>query len=130
KNSHGQTTCFEVYKIVYHGQINRLVDLVLYPESEDEAVSIIAQAKAHNVCLVPYGGGTNVTSALLLPENEARMIVSLDMRRMNRIEWINDQNQTACVQAGIKGLDLEDQLNAKGYILGHQPDSVEFSTLG
>ncbi len=130
QNSHGQTTCFEVYKIVYHGKMSRLVDVVLYPETEEDAAFIIAQAKAHNVCIVPYGGGTNVTSALLLPENETRMIVSLDVRRLNAIEWINEENQTACVQAGIRGLELEDQLNAKGYILGHQPDSIEFSTLG
>lgn len=130
KNSHGQTTCFEVYKIVYYGKQTRLVDLVVYPETEEDASLIIAQAKEHNVCIVPYGGGTNVTSALLLPENEKRMIVSLDMERLNKVLWINEENQTACIQAGIKGLELEDQLNAKGYILGHQPDSVEFSTLG
>ena len=130
QNSHGQTTCFEVYKIIYHGKMSQLVDMILYPESEEDAVFIIEQAKKYNVCIVPYGGGTNVTSALLLPENEDRMIVSLDMRRMDKIEWINEENQTACVQAGIRGLALEDQLNTKGYILGHQPDSVEFSTLG
>lgn len=130
QNSHGQTTCFEVYKIVYHGKMSRMVDLVLYPESEKDAQLIISEAKKHDVCIVPYGGGTNVTSALLLPENEKRMIVSLDTSRLNKIEWINEENQTACIQAGIRGLALEDQLNAKGYILGHQPDSVEFSTLG
>lgn len=130
QNSHGQTTCFEVYKIVYHGKVSRMVDLIVYPESEEDAAFIIEKAKIHQVCIVPYGGGTNVTSALLLPENEDRMIVSLDMRRLDKIEWINEENQTACVQAGIRGLALEEQLNAKGFILGHQPDSVEFSTLG
>lgn len=130
KNSHGQTTCFEVYKIVYHGKITRLVDVVLFPASEEDAGFIIKQAKEHNVCIVPYGGGTNVTSALQLPENENRMIVSLDTRRMNAIEWINEENHTACIQAGIRGLELEDKLAEKGFILGHQPDSVEFSTLG
>jgi len=130
QNSHGQTTCFEVYKIVFHGKMHRLVDVILYPESEEDAAFIIAQAKKHNVCMVPYGGGTNVTSALLLPENEDRMIVSLDMRRMNKVEWINEENQTACIQAGIRGFALEAALEKKGYVLGHQPDSVEFSTLG
>ena len=130
QNSHGQTTCHEVYKIVYHGKISRLVDMVVYPETEVDAAFIIAEAKKNDVCIVPYGGGTNVTSALLLPENEQRMIISLDVRRLNKIEWINEENQTACIQAGIRGLELEGQLNAKGFILGHQPDSIEFSTLG
>lgn len=130
KNSHGQTTCLEVYKIVFHGEISRLADLVVYPESESDATKIIAAAKKHTVCIVPYGGGTNVTSALQLPENESRMIVSLDTRRLDKIEWVNEENMTACIQAGIRGKQLEEELGKKGFMLGHQPDSVEFSTLG
>lgn len=47
--------------------------------------------------LVPYGGGTNVTNALELSPKEKRMIVSLDMHRMNKIISIDDVNMTACV---------------------------------
>lgn len=52
---------------------------------------------------MPYGGGTNVTSALSLDVNEKRMIVSLDMTRMNAIKWVDKENMMACVQAGIAG---------------------------
>src|SRR5215203_4067581 len=44
------------------------------------------------VCLIPYGGGTNVSDALQVPKAETRMVVSLDMRRMNAIEWIDAEN--------------------------------------
>ena len=40
-------------------------------------------AVKHNVVLVPYGGGTNVTKSLQLNPEETRMIVSVDMGRMN-----------------------------------------------
>jgi alkyldihydroxyacetonephosphate synthase len=36
----------------------------------------------------------------------------------------------ACIQAGVMGTDLERQLKAYGVVLGHEPDSHEFSTLG
>jgi len=57
----------------------------------------------HNVVLVPYGGGTNVTQALLLNSSEPRMVVSVDMTRMNHVKWVDRQNMTACVEAGILG---------------------------
>jgi alkyldihydroxyacetonephosphate synthase len=58
------------------------------------------------------------------------MIVSVDMARMNRIKWIDKINMLACVEAGIVGKVLEKELNKEGVVLGHEPDSVEFSTLG
>jgi alkyldihydroxyacetonephosphate synthase len=64
----------------------------------------------HNVMLVPYGGGTNVTQALMIDATEKRMIVSIDMARMNNIRWVDKENQMACVQAGILGVDLERDL--------------------
>lgn len=128
-HSHGQTTADEVYKVLY-GKLERVADLVFFPESEADVVKIIQLADAHDVCLVPYGGGTSVSCALQLPTNEARMIVVVDTRRMNKIKWIDPQNFRAGVQAGITGKQLEEALNAEGYTSGHEPDSMELSTLG
>jgi alkyldihydroxyacetonephosphate synthase len=128
-HSHGQTTADEVYKVLY-GELERVADLVFYPESEGDAVAIIRLADEHDVCLVPYGGGTSVSCALQLPTNETRMIVVLDMRRLNRILWIDRENFLACAQAGITGKQLEEQLYNEGFTTGHEPDSLELSTLG
>lgn len=46
--------------------------------------------------LIPYGGGTSVTYALIPPQNEKRMIVSVDMHEMCSIKWIDRANMTAC----------------------------------
>jgi alkyldihydroxyacetonephosphate synthase len=54
-------------------------------------------ADRHNVVIVPYGGGTNVTSALSLDKKERRMIISLDMTRMNAIKWVDKEAKLACV---------------------------------
>ena len=58
------------------------------------------------------------------------MVVSLDMRRLNAIEWIDAENQAACVQAGILGGRLQELLAEQGFTSGHEPDSMELSTLG
>ena len=128
-HSHGQTTSEEVYKVLY-SKLDTFTDLVFYIEAEEEAETLIKLAKKHNVCLIPYGGGTSVSNALKIPENEKRMVVSVDTRRMNKIESIDEENLLATVQSGILGADLENRLQKLGYTAGHEPDSIEFSTLG
>ena len=128
-HSHGQTTADEVYKVLY-SELARYADMVFFLESEEDAVKLIALAEAHDVCLVPYGGGTSVSCALQLPANESRMIVVVNMRRMNRILWLDRVNNRACVEAGITGRELELALEKEGYTSGHEPDSMELSTLG
>jgi alkyldihydroxyacetonephosphate synthase len=129
-HSHG-ASLREVFALRY-GRFDRYVDVVVYPTSTEHVEKIIALANTHNVCIIPYGGGTNVTQALYLKnfEHENRMIVSLDMMRMNKILWVDKDNMIACVQAGIRGQDLERDLKMSGVVSGHEPDSSEFSTLG
>ena len=128
-HSHGQTTSDEIYKVLY-SRLETFTDLVFYIESEEEAKTLIKLAKKHNVCLIPFGGGTSVSNALKIPKNEKRMVVSVDTRRMNKIEYIDEENLLATVQSGILGVDLENELQKIGYTAGHEPDSIEFSTLG
>ena len=128
-HSHGQTTTEEVYKVIYR-RLARIVDMVFYCDSEEAAQKLVQLAVEHGVCLVPFGGGTSVSSALKLPANESRMIVSLDMKRLSKLEWIDRENLRACAQAGITGLQLEEELAKQGFTSGHEPDSIELSTLG
>jgi alkyldihydroxyacetonephosphate synthase len=128
RHGHGHTQ-EEMYRIKY-GELGRIPDLVVYPTGEDEVVELVAAAARHDVSLIPYGGGTSVTEALRCPADEKRLICSVDMTRMNRILWIDPTNRMACVQAGAVGRVLMDQLAEYGVTMGHEPDSVEFSTLG
>jgi len=128
-HSHGQNGPDEVFKVLYN-KLNKLTDIVFYIESEEDVSKLIHLAKKHNVCLVPFGGGTNVTNALKLPKAEKRMIVSVDTRRLNKIISIDTKNLLIEVEAGITGKHLEEELQKKGFTVGHQPDSIELSTLG
>lgn len=128
-HSHGQTTAEEVWEVLYES-LHRFADMVFFPETEDDVARIVELSSTHDVCLVPYGGGTSVSCALLLPASETRMIVSVDMCRMNRVLWIDHANRRACVEAGIRGGKLEQELMREGFTCGHEPDSIELSTLG
>ncbi len=128
RHGHGHTQ-EEMYAVKY-GTLGRIPDLVASPENEKHVHELIQAALRHDVCLIPYGGGTNVSEALRCPENEERMIVSVDMRRMNKILWIDPVNRMACIEAGAVGRHLTEQLRQNGYTMGHEPDSIEFSTLG
>jgi alkyldihydroxyacetonephosphate synthase len=128
RHGHGHTQ-EEMYAIKY-GQLDRIPDLVVYPTEEEQVSSLVEAALRHDVCLIPFGGGTCVTEALRCPSNEHRMIVSVDMKRMNRILWIDPVNRMACIQAGAVGRHIMEQLKTHGFTMGHEPDSVEFSTLG
>lgn len=128
-HSHGQTTSEEVYKILYN-KIDRTADMVFYVESQEETKQLVEIADDCDVCLIPFGGGTSVSSALKIPDQEQRMVVAVDLRRMDKVEWINEEDRRVCVQAGITGSALEDLLSERGFCVGHEPDSVELSTLG
>uniref|UniRef100_A0A8C4X835 Alkylglycerone-phosphate synthase n=1 Tax=Erpetoichthys calabaricus TaxID=27687 RepID=A0A8C4X835_ERPCA len=126
--AHGH--CLHEIFALREGKFERVPDMVVWPNSHSEVEKIVNLACKHNVCVIPFGGGTSVSSALECPPDEKRSIVSLDTSQMNRILWIDEKNLTAHVEAGIIGQDLERLLNVSGYCTGHEPDSMEFSTLG
>jgi alkyldihydroxyacetonephosphate synthase len=128
RHGHGHTQ-EEMYAIKYT-RLGRIPDLVVYAENEDQVMKLVEAAKKHDVSLIPYGGGTNVTDALRCNPEERRSIVSVDMRRMNRILWIDRENMMASIEAGAVGRQIIAELKKYGVTMGHEPDSVEFSTLG
>lgn len=128
RRGHGHTLD-EMYEIKHHG-LHRVPDAVVFPGTTDDVVALVQLADAHQVVLVPYGGGTNVSEALRCPADEPRPIVAVDMRRMNRIRWIDKENRLACIEGGAVGRHITSQLAEHGLTVGHEPDSYEFSTLG
>ncbi|MBN3326434.1 ADAS protein, partial [Atractosteus spatula] len=126
--AHGH--CLHEIFALREGKFGRIPDLVVWPNCHNDVVKIVELACKHSVCVIPFGGGTSVSSALECPPEENRTIISLDTSQMNRILWIDEKNLTAHVEAGIIGQDLERQLNESGYCTGHEPDSMEFSSLG
>ena len=112
------------------GDIPRVPDVVVYPGSDEEVQLVVDRAVAANAVLIPFGGGSNISGSLQAPPDETRPVVSVDMGRMNRVLAIDEESGLARIQAGVLGPDLEEQLGAQGWTLGHFPDSFTHSTLG
>jgi alkyldihydroxyacetonephosphate synthase len=112
------------------GDIPRVPDVVVYPADEAEVQLIVDYAVAADAVLIPYGGGSNISGSLHAPEDETRSVISVDLGRLNKLISIDEESGLARIQAGVQGPDLEKQLIAQGWTLGHYPDSFSHSTLG
>ncbi|CAG0921898.1 unnamed protein product [Notodromas monacha] len=126
--AHGHTLR-EIYAL-RHGSFRRIPDVVIWPECHDHVVKLVKLANELNFVIIPFGGGTSVTLAVECPENEERPIASLDTSQMNKILWIDRENLVARFESGIVGQDLEREMKVRGFTVGHEPDSLEFSSLG
>ncbi|XP_050683487.1 alkyldihydroxyacetonephosphate synthase [Leptidea sinapis] len=126
--SHGQTL-HEVSNL-RNGTMPRIPDAVVWPENHDQVEQIVRCASTHKLVIIPFGGGTSVSGSISCPERETRAIVALDTSAMNSILWLDKEQLLARVQAGIVGQDLEREMRTRGFTVGHEPDSYEFSTLG
>jgi len=118
--------------IVRHrrGELGRLPDAIVRPAGEEEAAAVLRAALEADAVVIPFGGGTNISGSLEPPAAESRPIISVDVGRLDQVVDIDAPSRLARVQAGILGPDLEAQLNARGWTLGHFPDSFTHSTLG
>ncbi|MCF8053625.1 MAG: FAD-binding oxidoreductase [Deltaproteobacteria bacterium] len=104
-------------------------DVVVYPTNGEDLVKILALCEELQIAVVPFGGGTSVVGGLeALPL--AGGVICVDLARMNRLVAIDETALYARVEAGKFGPELEEELNLRGYTLGHFPQSFEFSTLG
>jgi alkyldihydroxyacetonephosphate synthase len=112
------------------GDIPRVPDVVVYPGNEAEVQLIVDHAVAADAVIIPYAGGTSFSGSLRAPEGETRPVISLDLGRMNQLIDLDEESGLARIQAGALGPDLEDQLSARGWVLGHYPDSFTHSTVG
>jgi len=111
------------------GQFEFFPDGVAFPETKDQVAELVDFCHAENIVLIPYGGGTSVVGHINAFESE-RPILTVSMARMTRLLEINTDSQIATFGAGTPGPMVESQLRAKGYTLGHFPQSFELSTIG
>jgi alkyldihydroxyacetonephosphate synthase len=111
------------------GDTGRLTDGVAWPETGGQVRELLGWAERHGVVLIPCGGATSVAGHLAPPAGN-RPCLTLDMRRMNGLLEIDETSQLARFQAGVTGPDLEAALRARGFMLGHFPQSFDYATLG
>jgi len=112
-----------------YGRIPAFPDGVAVPTSEEQVPKLLAYARRAGARLIPYGGGSSVVGHIN-PVKSDVPVLTVDMGALDKLVELDETSRVATFQAGVTGPALEAQLVQRGYILGHYPQSHEYSTLG
>jgi len=108
------------------GKIAALPDFITWPENKEQISAILNLANIEKIPIIPFAEGSGVVGGAIPIYGG----IILDMKKFNKIIELNNKNLTVTAQTGINGMNLERYLNAKGYTLGHIPQSLYTSSLG
>ena len=92
-------------------------DAVAFPESNEEVAAVVGICARHRVPIVPFGAGTAVEGHVQATHGG----ISLDLGRMDRILEIQADDLDCHVQAGIRRVALNDELEKHGLWLPIDP---------
>lgn len=112
-----------------YGRTSTFPDGVAFPETDEDVRDLLEYAQNAGARLIPYGGGTSVVGHIT-PLGSDAPVLTLSLERMTRLIDLDETSRLATFQAGVAGPALEEQLKARGYTLGHFPQSFEYATLG
>jgi alkyldihydroxyacetonephosphate synthase len=113
----------------FRGEFENPPDLVAFPGEESEIETVLSWAEAEGAAVIPFGGGTSVCGGVEARLGE-RPVVTMDLRRLDRVLEVDPASLAARIQAGATGPRLEEQLREYGLTLRHFPQSFEYATLG
>jgi len=111
------------------GRLGAFPDGIAFPTTAADVAKLLHWAAAVDARVIPYGGGTSVAGHIN-PISGERPVLTINLRRLNQLVRFESVNHLATFGAGISGPELEAQLRARGFTLGHFPQSFEYSTLG
>jgi len=105
-------------------------DAVVRPGSHDEVQAVVDWCVERHIALVPFGGGTSVVGGLAARRDGFAGVISLDLRRCDRLLHVDLESMTAVLEPGLRGPDAESLLAEHGLTLGHFPQSFEYASIG
>jgi alkyldihydroxyacetonephosphate synthase len=112
------------------GDLADAPDAVVLPGSHEEILRVLELAAAERIAVVPFGGGTSVVGGLTPRRDSHGAVVSLDLRRLDRLLELDEESRLAVLEPGLRGPQAEALLNGRGYTLGHFPQSYEYASIG
>lgn len=112
------------------GDASDAPDAVVYPGSHDEVVDLLKACSEHRIAVVPFAGGTSVVGGLAAAREGFNGVIALDVGRLDQLLQLDDVSRTATLQAGMRSPRAEEMLRAKGFTLGHFPQSYEGASIG
>src|SRR3984957_6114329 len=91
---------------VRNAVIRRAPDAVVFPDSHAQVEALVQLAQRRDVCLIPFGGGTNIVGGINPEIDEPRPVITVSLRNMNRLICIDRESRTATIQAGAPGPEI------------------------
>ncbi len=113
----------------FRGEFEHPPDLVALPRDCSEVETVLSWAEAEGAAVVPFGGGTSVCGGVEA-RLEERPVVTMDLRRLDRLIEVDPTSLAARIEAGATGPRLEEQLKEHGLTMRCFPQSFEYATLG
>jgi alkyldihydroxyacetonephosphate synthase len=113
-----------------NGEAEDAPDAVVLPATHDEVQAVLELCGERRIAVVPFGGGTSVVGGLEPQSDPFDGVIAIDTRRLNALVDLDEVSRTATLQPGLRGPEAEELLNARGYTIGHFPQSFEYATVG
>ena len=102
-----------------HAWEDHIPDVVVLPGSTEDVVGILKLANEKRIPITPRGGGSGLADGAM----PLRRGICVDIKRMNEIFEIDEENMCCTVGTGINMLKLNEVLEPLGKIF---PDHVAF----
>ena len=112
------------------GDCEAAPDAIVFPRTHDEVRAVLQACAQAGVAVVPFGGGTSVVGGVEPWRGGFDALISLDLGHLDALVGVDETSLTAVVEPGIRGPELEALLGARGYTLGHFPQSFEYASIG
>jgi alkyldihydroxyacetonephosphate synthase len=115
----------------FRGRFDHVPDVVAHPAGESDVEALLDWCESAGAAAIPFGGGTSVVGGVEPDVGDGYAgIVTIDLKRLDRVLEVDPVSLAARIQAGATGPRLEEQLREHGLTLRHYPQSFEYSTLG
>ena len=111
---------------VARGHVERWPGVVVRAHSTEDVVPTLKIASAHGVPVCPQGGRSGVGGGAV-PQTGA---IALDLTGLSAVVDVDETSSTVRVEAGVFGPDLEAATRARGFTVGHFPQSFDLATVG
>jgi alkyldihydroxyacetonephosphate synthase len=105
-------------------------DAVVYPASRTQLAEVLGACSELSIAVVPFGGGTSVVGGLAALRGNHRAAIALELARLEQPICLDESSRTVTAGAGTRVCALEQWLGARGFTLGHFPQSYEYVSVG
>jgi len=105
-------------------------DAVVSPSSHDDVQAVLKVCVDRGIAVTPFGGGTGVVGGVDPVTGTHARVIALDLARTAALLDIDEISLLATFGAGTTGPQAEEMLAARGFTLGHFPQSFRYASIG